>query len=161
MENNSLIIVAIDLIGLCLLLAAWKMAGGARAIYALGFFLLSFFLIYEGLVQVTFHTKINKLSDEPNLVASLVDNLVSNLIWTIFIFAALLLGVSIGILGKGTMVKIAAVFAILFFTLMGLLLPGSLLPFSIFGIFGLLFIYRKTFEHNFFQGMKILLGKKS
>lgn len=161
MENTSLIFVTIDFFGLVLLLASWKMAGGARAIYAFGLFLLSLFLLYEGIVQVTFLSKIHKLSAEPNLVVSLVDNLVSNLIWSIFILAIILIAISIGLLSKGKVVKIASVFAILFFVFMGLLLPSSLLPFSIFGIFGLLFIYRKTFEHNFFDGMKILLRKKS
>jgi hypothetical protein len=161
MENYSLIFVTIDVIGLFLLVASWKMAGGARAIYAIGLLLLSLFLFYEVIVQVTFLSKINKLSEESNLFVSLVDNLVANLIWVFFILAVLLIPISIGLLGKGKAVKIAAIFAIIIFAIIGLILPGSMLPFSIFGIFGLLFIYRKTFEHNFIEGIKILLAKKS
>jgi hypothetical protein len=161
MENNSLIFVTIDIIGLFLLIVSWKMAGGARAIYAFGLLLLSLFLLYEGVVQITFFSKIQNLSEEPNLLLSLVDNFVSNLIWTLFIVAFMLIAISFGLLAKGKLVKVATTFAIIFFVLMGLLLPTGLLPFAIFGILGLLFIYRKTFEHNFFVGMKILLSRNS
>lgn len=137
------------------------MAGGARAIYAVLLLCLSLFLFYETIVQVSFLSNLKNLSDEPNLFVSLVDNLVSNLIWTIFILALALVAIAIGLLTKGKLVKIAAIFAILIFVFLGLILPSSLLPFSIFGMFGLLFIYRKTFEHNFFEGMKILLSKKA
>ncbi len=137
------------------------MAGGARAIYALGFFIVSLFLFYEVIIQTTFLSKINSLSEGSNVVVSLIDNLVSNLIWSFFIISFILIAISIGLLGKGKVVKIAAILAIIFLTFLGLILPASLLPFTIFGILGLLFIYRKTFEHNFFEGMKILLAKNS